>query len=84
MRIVAAAGEGAANDGLRHFRHRSASKSGSRCAAFCPLFLSLGLGDVLYLFLHSGKQGNLPENRFFGRKNGGFFARRFLYCLLYL
>ena len=41
-------------------------------------FLHLGLGNILNLFLHGGKQLEPGGRKFLRRRNGGLFARRLL------
>ena len=80
MRVITAGGKGAANDRRRHMTDR-----GGRVLLGGLLFLGLGLGDVLNLFLHRGEQielkclGNLRRYR-----NSGLSARRLLVLLIYL
>ena len=92
MVFVTAAGEGTANDRLWHLT----GKERSLLLRYL-LFLCLNLGDILKLFLYSGKQlelrggkycscwGGLCRRRFRRRRNGGLSARRlFLVLWIYL
>ena len=85
---VAAAGEDAVYHRVRYAMDR-------RSVNFrLPLFLRLGLGNGLHLFLHRGEQaepGQFRRGGFFGlsfrlrgRGSGGLFARRFPLLLIYL
>lgn len=47
----------------------------------CLLFLRLGLGDILNLFLHRGEQAEQREVRFRKRRSDGLFARRWFFTL---
>ena len=52
---------------------------------FCLLlFLCLGLGNALDLFLHRGKQAERGDIRLLRRRNGGLSARRLSVLLIYL
>ena len=84
--LVAAAGEGAANDRRLHLTGRS-----RRMLLGCPPVLLLGFGNTFNLFLHRGEQGEQrevrqPRGRRFlhRRRNGGLFAHRLLLFLIYL
>ena len=74
--LIAAAGEGAPDDGIRHF------SGGSGGAEFLLGFLCLGNG--FNLLFHGREQGKLCKCRLCRRRNGGLFARRLLVFLIYL
>ena len=76
VRPVAAAGESAANDRRRH-----KTGWGGRMLLDCLLFLRLGLGDILNLFLHRGELAEQREVRFRKRRSDGLFARRWFFTL---
>ena len=76
--VVAAAGEGAANHGIRHLSGRN-----SNLLLFLP-FLRLGLDNALHLFLHRGEQLELEDLRFLRRRNGRPSACRLFCILIYL
>ncbi|MCD7888054.1 MAG: hypothetical protein LUG44_10685, partial [Clostridiales bacterium] len=74
--LIAAAGEGAPDNGIRHF------SGGNYGAEFLLGFLHMG--DGFNLLFHGGEQGKLRKCRFRRRRNGGLFARRRLVILIYL
>ena len=88
--FITTAGEGAANDRLRHLTNRGQN------LLHRLLFLRLRLGDIFNLFFHGGKQaelsgrkfrsyrGFLCRRRFHGRRNGGLSARRLFILWIYL
>ncbi len=76
VRPIAAAGEGAPND-----RRRYKTGWGGRVLLNGLLFLRLGLGNILNLFLHRGEQAEQREVRLRRRRSGGLFARRWFFAL---
>ena len=76
VRLIAAACQGAPNNGIRHFSRRSSG------AEFLLGFLCLGNG--FNLLFHGREQGKLCKCRLCRRRNGGLFARRLLVFLIYL
>ena len=76
---IAAAGEGAANDRIRHPVNKIKGLLLGRLLFLCP-----GLDNILNLFLHSGKQIETDRRRFHRRRNGGLFTRRLFILLIYL
>ena len=83
MRVITATGQGAVCHSIRDAKNGQLHLS-------LPQFLHLGLGDVLDLFLHRGKQVERNGRSFLGggwnlrQRNGGLFARRLPVLLIYL
>lgn len=86
VRLVAAAGQGAAYDGIWYFGNWGTRKGGRRRIFPFLLFLRLCLCYIFYLFLNRWEKGELKGFRLrrFRRRNGRFFTCRFLFFLIYL
>ena len=77
---VAAAGQGAANNRLRHRLRRTGKRPIHPASRLFPF---LRPDNRLHLFLRGRKEAELLVGRFGGQKNSGFFTRR-LDFLIYL